>query len=410
MRRPGTQPIPLTSCAEFMDGKGAIAYVPFHDARKWAREGLRTRDGHVARQLARSLGRESLLIVNRPTCLAELVKLRGRWRTPGAPVFARRTRAIAVGPADLFAADQLTLELGFRHSSFHRWLLDAYGAREFVDHIRASLEHLGGTAEATLWLCHPFAASLTKQWRGRIVVDAFDNFAIHPHIPSHVRGDVHNAYKLLADRADRIAVNAFATQEYLFRHFHRESLLVPNAADPTQFADAAPMPLNFERPIIGYAGKLALRIDVDLLLRLASSLTRGTIVLAGPIMSHGWIKPLLAHPRIRHIGDLPYSTLPRFLSSLDIAIVPHRVGEGENGGDPTKLYEYLAAGRVIVTTAIGGTDRFVGRAHVARTSADFVAAVQAAAAGAPMPRGLLRADETWEARTHQLLGYFGLSG
>lgn len=409
MLRTGSRPVSPDVRRSFMNGNGAIAYVPFHDARKWAREGLRTRDAHVARELARDGGRESLLIVNRPTCIAELAKLRGRWRTPGKVVFAWPTRAIAVGPADLLAADQLTFALGFRRSSFHRWLLDAYGTPAFVDHVRASLEHVGGTSETTLWLCHPFAASLTKVWRGRIVVDAFDNFAIHPHIPAHVRGDVHDAYKLLADRADRIAVNAVATQEYLARHFQRESLFVPNAVDPTLFVDVPPLPLEFERPIIGYAGKLALRIDVNLLLRLANSLTRGTIVLAGPIMSRGWIKPLLAHPRIRHIGDLPYSRLPSFLSALDVAIVPHRVGDGENGGDPTKLYEYLAAGRVIVTTAIGGTERFVGRAYVARTGAEFVDAVQEAAAGDPMPSGKLGPDETWQARTRQLLEYFDLS-
>src|SRR5947209_6736747 len=106
-----------------MMSRRGVAYVPFHDARKWAREGLRTRDAHVARQLALDPGRESLLVVNRPTCLAELAKLRGQWRTPGTKVLNRRSRSISVGPADLFAADLLSLSLGFRRASFHRWLL-----------------------------------------------------------------------------------------------------------------------------------------------------------------------------------------------------------------------------------------------------------------------------------------------
>src|SRR5437588_8951543 len=194
-----------------------LAYVPFHDARKWAREGLRTRDAHVARELARELGHESLLVVNRPTSLAELAKLRGHWRTPGRSVFGDRRRSIVCGPGDLLAADQLTLSLGFRRASFHRWLLNAYGNPGFVDHVLAALELLGSGPGATLWLCQPFAAALAASWRGKVVFDAFDNFAIHPHIPQHVRRDVHTAYKLLADRAEHIAVNAAATQEYLFR-------------------------------------------------------------------------------------------------------------------------------------------------------------------------------------------------
>lgn len=387
-----------------------VAYVPLHDARKWAREGLRTRDAHVARQLSRRWGHESLLIVNRPTCLAELLKLRGRWRTPGTRILSAPRRSITIGPADLLAADQLMLSPGFRGASFHRWLLHAYGSPAFTAHVRASLDHVGATADTVLWLCHPFAAGLVSSWPGKVVVDAFDNFAIHPHVPARVRADVHAAYRLLAERAAHIAVNAVATQEYLSKHFQRDALVVPNAVDPTLFVGVEATPLSLERPVIGYAGKLALRVDVSLILRLANSLRSGTIVLAGPIMSARWLRPALAHPRVHHVGDLPYARLPGFLAALDIAIIPHRVGEGENGGDPTKLYEYLAAGLPVITTAIGGTERFADRVHVARTADDFVEAVRLAADGGPVKRGELRADETWRARTDRLLSYFDLLG
>src|SRR5207244_246569 len=139
-------------------------------------------------------------------CLAELAKLRGHWRTPGRSVFSGRRRSIVVGPGDLLAADQLTLSPGFRRASFHRWLLDAYGSPQFVTHVRASLDELGSDRHPTLWVCHPFAAVLATSWRGKVVFDAFDNFAIHPHIAGHVRTDVHAAYRLLVDRADHIAV------------------------------------------------------------------------------------------------------------------------------------------------------------------------------------------------------------
>ena len=169
------------------------------------------------------------------------------------------------------------------------------------------------------------------------------------------------------------------------------------------------MPLRFERPIIGYAGKLGLRIDVSLILRLADTLRSGNIVLAGPTMSPRWIRPLLSHPRVRLVGDLHYSLLPDFLAAIDVGIVPHRVGAMENSGDPTKVYEYLAAGRPVISTAIGGIERFADRVVIGRTNDEFIDGVLAAADGKPSRHGPLYPNETWEARVDLLMRHFQIN-
>jgi hypothetical protein len=42
------------------------------------------------------------------------------------------------------------------------------------------------------------------------------------------------------------------------------------------------------------------------------------------------------------------------LFHADLTWIPHRVGEGETGGDPIKMYEAWAAGRQVITTPIDG--------------------------------------------------------
>lgn len=162
-------------------------------------------------------------------------------------------------------------------------------------------------------------------------------------------------------------------------------------------------------PFLGYAGKLGRRIDVDLLIQLADAMPRGTIVIAGQILNRRLIRPVLKHARIRYVGDLHYSQLPGFIAACHVCIVPHRLGVGENQGDPTKIYEYLAARKPVITTAIGGVERFQGRVVIANAKTSFVEAALAAARGDQVVRGEVLPSETWEARTAAICSYFGLS-
>jgi teichuronic acid biosynthesis glycosyltransferase TuaH len=384
-----------------MTGYPPVHYVPFHDARKWEREGLRTRDGHVYRQLVALRGDERMRVLDRPTCLAEVVRLKGRWRSGGSPLLSRLGASVARGPAGGLVGDVLLPQLGFRDGSFHLWQLHAYGDARYVREMRALLDARDGDEAGILWLCHPFAVRLLDTWpRRRVVVDAFDNFAIHPELPPRVREAAAAAYRRLAAEADAIVVNSVRSQEFFREQFGRETTFVPNGVSVELFRDAAPMAMSdVARPIVGYAGKLGQRIDVELVRRLADVLVEGTLVLAGQVLNRDWMRAALAHPRIRWVGDLHYSRLPGFLAACDVCIVPHRVGAGENHGDATKLYEYLAAGKPVVTTAIGGVDRFRDRVIVAGDADTFVAATLALARGGRPPEGGVLPDETWRART-----------
>jgi len=253
-------------------------------------------------------------------------------------------------------------------------------------------------------------AFLSHTERVRVVVDAFDNFSTHPEFPERARIALEQLYGKVCALADRIVVNSEATQHFIWERWRRDTLLVPNGVRPELFANVVPMELSgVERPIVGYAGKLGRRIDVALLRSLAENLRRGTIVLAGQSLNWRWMSAAIGHRRIQSVGDLHYSRLPNFLAACDVCIVPHRVGQGENGGDATKIYEYLAAGKPVVTTAIGGVGRFAGRIAIARSGEEFVDAVLAALRDANgVPRGGVLPSEHWGARVRSICEYFGV--
>jgi UDP-galactopyranose mutase len=103
-------------------------------------------------------------------------------------------------------------------------------------------------------------------------------------------------------------------------------------------------------------------------------------VLIGPIVN---IDPatLPRHDNIHYLGMKPYEDLPRYLASWDVAILPLARNEATRFMSPTKIWEYLAAGKPVVCTGLHDIVHPYGRqglVHIADTAAEFIAAIESA--------------------------------
>lgn len=185
----------------------------------------------------------------------------------------------------------------------------------------------------------------------------------------------------------------------------RRVALVANGCDYEHFATPAPRPtelVSVGRPVIGFAGGVSWRLDMDLLQGVARIRRDWTLLLAG--------EPAVRvpeEPNIRVMGAQPYEQLPGWVQGFDVGLIPYRTDAFNTAAAPLKLYEYLAAGVPVVSTplpAVREQPPWVTTAEDARTT---VAVIQDLLAARPEPEACQRIAKgnDWHARVRTLEGH-----
>lgn len=208
----------------------------------------------------------------------------------------------------------------------------------------------------------------------------------------------------LCRRADAVIVCSDRLREKkqtLAKQLH----LIPNGVHTTHYERVLDCDLElpaeatqWKRPVLGYTGTVhSSRVDVVLVADLAARYPTGSIVLVGPdFLSPSDAACLDALGNVHRIPGVPYSRIPDFMRAFDVCIVPHRMTAFTESLNPIKLWEYLAAGKPIVSTSVPGFRDFPDLVHVATDKASFFAKVEAAL----REHGELAEARRTEARKH----------
>lgn len=187
-------------------------------------------------------------------------------------------------------------------------------------------------------------------------------------------------------RTDLVFVTSQKLQQRAAR-YRPEVHLFPFGVDLAPFervrdADTA-CPKDVEelpRPIIGYVGGLHQWVDQDLLVEVAAALPHASIVLVGPPQAD--VSKLAACRNVHMLGARSHKELPHYVKSFDVGLVPYVLSEYTANVYPTKLNEYLAMGKPVVSTDLAEVRRVnAGSGHLIATGADtkqFVRAIQTA--------------------------------
>jgi len=150
--------------------------------------------------------------------------------------------------------------------------------------------------------------------------------------------------------------------------YSKNVFLVPNGAEIEHFQKVIYQKFNLPydikkttRPRIGYIGTIAHWMNFDIIEDLSQNVN-ASIILIGPVESEIAIK-LQDEGKVLLLGKKPYKDLPSYLAFFDVCIIPFKDNELVRAVDPIKVYEYLSAGKEVVTTPMPALDRIDNLIH-----------------------------------------------
>ncbi len=105
---------------------------------------------------------------------------------------------------------------------------------------------------------------------------------------------------------------------------------------------------NIKKPVIGYVGGIHKHIDFELLEVIAKNNPDWSIVLIGPVQTN--VSRIANLKNIFLLGQKEFSELPYYINEFSVGIIPYRKSGYTETVYPTKLNEYHALGKPVVST------------------------------------------------------------
>lgn len=151
----------------------------------------------------------------------------------------------------------------------------------------------------------------------------------------------------------------------------KENVIIRNGAEINYFAtDPQVSLLEKKRPIVGYYGAIAEWFDVDLLVKSAENYPQWDFVIIGNVTCD--VSKAKKLKNINFLGEVPYDKLTGYLREFDVCLIPFKLIELTLCTNPVKVYEYLAAGKPVVCTAMPEVKIIDDIVHVADSEKCFV--------------------------------------
>ncbi len=238
----------------------------------------------------------------------------------------------------------------------------------------------------------------------RMVYDCMDH---HGGFADNTDAVLERERELMRD-ADLLVV----TSDWLYEEVGKENpqrMMIRNACQYEHFA--APSQNVFKdskaRKVIGYYGAIAEWFDLDLLVKVARRFSDCLVLLVGADTC-GARERLKELDNVQLTGEVPYATLPYYLDGFDVCLLPFRVIPLTLATNPVKIYEYLSAGKEVVSIELPEIRQFGDLVRTGNNHAAFLDAVDAALNAKPDQDMIARrrkfaAGQTWAHRVEDLV-------
>ena len=269
-----------------------------------------------------------------------------------------------------------------------------------------------------LWTYNPLTLEFFDAKKfSYIIYHCVDEIKEQPGMPVKL---LEESEEKLCRNADLIFTTSLALQETR-QAWNANTFYFPNVADFSHFSSALeedtliPEDIaKIPKPRIGFVGAInSYKLNLNLLKEIAMQRPQWSIVLIGQVgEGEPWASDygLEDIQNIYVLGSKPYVSLPGYLKGIDVAILPNQVNAYTNAMFPMKFFEYLAAGKPIVSVDLRSIYEFSDYVDLVKTKDDFLNAIEKNLLGlrkVPVYRQMNLAKQyTYHNRTQSMIKVF----
>ena len=249
-----------------------------------------------------------------------------------------------------------------------------------------------------LYIWDPEFAHMIGRFDERLVVyHCYDEHIDFPGTTPQERQTIMAQEEYILSRADIV----FAVSKSIYerkRNFNTNIFLVPNAADYDLFATAqdpaTPIPEDIRdipHPIIGCVTRIVDQyFHVPLMREVFARRPDWSLVVVGPIIEpegntaraieqKSQLEALKQLPNVHLVGRRNQKELPGYLKAFDVCAMAYPMIENVmHSESPLKMYEYLAAGKPIVSSPLPLIMHLDNVMSFAQTADEWIAAIELA--------------------------------
>lgn len=238
----------------------------------------------------------------------------------------------------------------------------------------------------------------------RLVYDCMDH---HGGFADNTDEVLAREHELMRD-ADLLVV----TSDWLDREagqYNPHRLMIRNACQYEHFCQRPEQVFEDagKRKIIGYYGAIAEWFDLELLEKLARRFSDCLVLMVGADTCGAQAR-LQALKNVQFTGEVPYAQLPYYLGGFDVCLLPFQVIPLTLATNPVKIYEYLSAGKEVVSIDLPEIRQFGDLVRTGNDHPSFIVQVGQALDSPPDPQVIARrqrfaAEQTWAHRVDDLV-------
>lgn len=254
---------------------------------------------------------------------------------------------------------------------------------------------------------HPFWLDLARVIpNSKMVYDCIDH---HEGFGNNSEDILALERRMFVEADSLITTSAWLDSQ--FGGMAKKRLIIRNGCDYDHFSNEPPIIYKDRnnRKIIGYFGAIASWIDIELIRKIATSFPHCCVLLVGA--DTVGVQRLLADlDNVEFVGEVAYQHLPRYLHAFDVAILPFKILPLTLATNPVKVYEYLSAGKPVVTVDLPEMEFFEGCVDIAKGADQFLGLISAQLKNEnklvrKAERKLFASRQTWAARCSDLVEF-----